>query len=171
MSEGPRTLIRMASRVVRRGGHSVDRADAVPTGSLVGAIEDWLLAQVLTAPAESVFWAPHGWQRADDWLPVSSVEQLAVRISTSWAPRGNVCFASGGRGRGGRNVGAIALIGRDEVGWALNLYDDSAHQGDVMRVDYPYDNYDSFSALTTAQISWAWITAGTVAEGLTLRRR
>lgn len=142
-----------------------------PDAGIAGAFQDWLELQALAAPAQAVFWAPYGWSSASDWLPTSSVEQLAVRISTTWQPKGNVSFASSAPGATGRNVGVIALIGRDELGWALNLYVERRLVGDVRRFDYPYDNYDSFSALTVAQISWAWIVDAAVPAGLTIRKR
>jgi hypothetical protein len=153
------------------GGLDTSIDDSLGLTSIAGAFQAWLQDQVQTSPATAVFWAPYGWRSAGDWLPVSSVEQLAVRISTTWRPQGNVCFASGCPGGGGRNVGAIGLIGRDELGWALNISDGAKHLGHVRRVDYRYDNYDSFSALTAAQISWSWIVDGTIPEGLILRPR
>jgi len=161
----------MAAWIVGNGAGLAGPLEELALSSVADALQDWLRALSLTAPQESVFWAPHGWISAAEWHPTGSVEQLAVRISTTWKPRGNVCFASAAPGGGGRNVCAIALIERGELGWALNLYQGRAHCGDVRRVDYPYDNYDSFSALAAARISWSWIVSGTVAEGLSLRRR
>lgn len=144
------------------------------TERTVGAqLERWLAKQTLEEPEESVFWAPHGWRQPSDWVEVRGLEHLAVLISTAIHRDDNVCAVSGSRGRVGRVVNVIGLITRQPLGWAVVISEagDPASAADVRRRGYPHDNYDSFSALTAAEISWSWVTAGEVPNGLDLRMR
>jgi hypothetical protein len=84
-----------------------------------------------------------------------------------------VCFASSARGKAKRTANLIGLVGRDHLGWAVVINNDGSESwaGDVHRLDYPHDNYESFSALSTAEIARAWVTLGLLPEGLTYRLR
>ncbi len=139
--------------------------------STAGDVEAWLEEQWSAQVDERVFWAPYGWATSNDWLGLRAVEQLAVRISTATGPDGNVCFASGAKQVVGRNAIIIGLINRDTLGWAIVLNEGDRPVGDVRRTGYPYDNYDSFGALSAADICWSWVAAGCLPAGLTLRER
>ena len=131
----------------------------------------WLVEQSSPSNDESVFWAPCHWKQGKDWIPMRGVEQLAVHVSTAIRSDNNVCFASGTRGRAGRSTNMIGLVTRPTLGCAVIINNQDRLSGDVRRIGYKYDNYDSFSALFAAQISWAWVTAGRLPSGLTIRAR
>ena len=84
-----------------------------------------------------------------------------------------MCFASSARGKAKRTANLIGLVRRDHLGWAVVINDDGPEPwaGDVHHLDYPHDNYESFSALSTAEIARAWVTLGLLREGLTCRLR
>lgn len=87
--------------------------------------------------------------------PHSNDPAMGARtFSTAFHSHHNVCFTSSAPGATGRTVAAIGLIDREVLGWALNISDGTRHLGDARRADHEYDNYDSFSALTAAQICW-----------------
>jgi hypothetical protein len=134
-------------------------------------LEPWLAEQSRPSIDATVFWAPCRWTRAAHWLPMRGVEQLAVHVSTAIRSDNNVCFASGNRGHAGRSTNMIGLVTRPTLGWAVIINNANRLSGDVRRIGYKYDNYDSFSALSAAQISWAWVTTGRLPSGLTIRAR
>ena len=134
-------------------------------------LEPWLAEQSSPSNDESMFWAPCHWKQAQDWIPMRGVEQLAVHVSTAIRSDNNVCFASGTRGQAGRSTNMIGLVTRPTLGWAVIINNADRLSADVRRIGYKYGNYDSFSALSAAQISWAWATAGRLPPGLTIRAR
>jgi hypothetical protein len=138
---------------------------------LAEELEPWLAEQSRPSTDATVFWAPCRPTRAAHWLPMRGVEQLAVHVSTAIRSDNNVCFASGTRGRPGRSTNMIGLITRPTLGWAVIINNADRLSVDVRRIGYRYDNYDSFSALSAAQISWAWVTTGRLPSGLTIRVR
>lgn len=84
-----------------------------------------------------------------------------------------MCFVSSARGEAKRTAHLIGLVGRDQLGWAVVINDNGAETwgGDVHHLDYPHDNYESFSALPAAEIARSWVTLGLLPEGLTYRLR
>jgi hypothetical protein len=138
---------------------------------LAEELEPWLAEQGTRSNDENVFWAPCHWEEAADWIPMRGVEQLAVHVSTAIRSDSNVCFASGTRGRAGRWTNLIGLVTRPTLGWAVIINNADRLTGDVRRIGYKSDNYDSFSALSAALISWAWVTEGRLPSGLTIRAR
>jgi hypothetical protein len=102
---------------------------------------------------------------------MSCVEQLAVHVSTSIRADNNVCFAIGARGLAGRSTNIIGLVTRSTPGWAVIINNGERLSADVRRIGYKSDTYDSFSAMSAAQITWAWVTAARLPSGLTIRAR
>ena len=151
------------------GGKIASTLDAGHADSIAGAFEVWLRDQTSSQMDQAVFWAPHYCASAADWVQVGSVERLAVLISTAIRSDNNVCFASGEPRMGGRHAGLNGLLSHRSLGWAVNLYENHRLVGDVRRIDYPYDNYDSFAALTAAEISCCWITSGELSGDLDVR--
>ena len=151
--------------------HAVDSSASDIQTWFADELEAWLAEQSSPSNDESVFWAPCHWKQGEDWIPMRGVEQLAVHVSTSIRSDNNVCFASGTRGRAGRSTNMIGLVARPTLWWAVIINNHDRLSGDVRRIGYKYDNYDSFSALSAAQISWAWVTAGRLSSGLTIRAR
>ena len=113
-----------------------------------------------------LYWGPHRACRPDDWVPVRNTEHLAVLVSTAVRADNNVCFVSETPDFAPRHVHFIGLIRREVLGWAVIVHHPDFGAASVQRHDYPYDNYDSFSALTAATVARTWITAGTLPEGL-----
>jgi hypothetical protein len=94
-----------------------------------------------------------------------------VLTSTAIRADNNVCFVSGTRGMEGRSTTVIGLVQRPTMGWAVLIKHGDHPIGEVRRTSYRANNYDSFGALSAAEISWVWVTSGRLPEGLTFRLR
>lgn len=136
-------------------------------------LERWLTVRAGDEPREPVFWTAHGSGLPSDCVEVRGVEHLAVLSSTTSRSDDVVCAVSGPRGRSGRSVDLIGLVGRSPRGWAVVARDpeDPTWAGDVQRRGYPHTDYDSFGLLAAAEISWAWVTSGRLPDGLEIRLR
>lgn len=136
-------------------------------------LDDWLSMLAAPTVAEPLFWAPHGWSQASDWRAIRSTEHLAVLISTACRSDNNVCFVSSARAKARRTANVIGLIARVPLGWAVVIEANGREPwaGDVHHLDYPHDNYESFGALSAADIVRAWVTLGLLPDGLTHRVR
>lgn len=126
-----------------------------------------------SASGKALFWAPHGWREPSDWIQVRSAEHLAVRISTACRSDNNVCFASSSRGTAERTATVIGLVGRDHLGWAVIIKSNHSPSwaGHIHHAGYLEDHYESFSALTAAEITQSWVTEGRLPEALTFKLR
>ena len=144
-----------------------------PRTSPANDLDAWLATTCEPTVEAPLFWAPHGWSQESDWLRVRSTEHLAVLISTACRSDNNVCCASSARGQAKRTANLIGLVSRDHLGWAVVINNDGPEPwaGDVHHLGYPHDNYESFSALSTAEIARAWVTLGLLPDGLTYRLR
>jgi hypothetical protein len=144
-----------------------------PRTSPANDLDAWLATLCEPTLEEPLFWAPHGWSEASDWLRVRGTEHLAVLISTACRSDNNVCFASSARGKAQRTANLIGLVGRAHLGWTVVINDSGPESwaGDVHHLEYPHDSYESFSALSAAEIARAWVTVGLLPGGLTYRLR
>lgn len=147
---------------------------APPVSSLNSEVELWLagLNDIETGP--SVYWAAHHAVAPGDWVVTRSIEQLTVLLSGCTKANNNACQVHGARSGSGRSAGVIGLQPRrgPQGGFAVVLYQSERRSvGDVRRIGYRDDNYDGFSTIKAAEISWAWMTAGAIPRGLTYRVR
>jgi len=147
-----------------------------PATSTIGSeIDLWLSHFAEDEPGESIFWASDHRADSEDWVAARHVEHLAVLLSTCSRSNNNVCQVYGARdSRVGRSTNVIGLQPSrgPEGGFAVLLHDRGREcLGDIRRIGYRFDNYDAFSAIAAAEISWAWVASGVLPAELTVRAR
>lgn len=146
-----------------------------PVASTLGSeIDVWL--SELTAPeaGESIYWASSHRSAPEDWVAARGVEHLAVLISMCTRRDNNVCQVYGARDKSTRSTNVIGLQPNrgPQGGFAILLHGSGREcLGDVRRTGHRFDNYDAFSAVAAAEMSWAWVTCGGIPRGVNLRPR
>lgn len=138
-------------------------------------VDLWLSGLVVSEPVDDIYWARDHHTAPASWITARGVEHLTVLISTCAKSHNNVCQIYGSRDKS--TTRSTNVIGLDPSrgplgGFAILLRDaERKHLGDVRRIDYPFDNYDSFSALAAAEMSWSWVTGGVLPREVNLRAR
>jgi hypothetical protein len=145
-----------------------------PTSSPSTKVELWLadLNDLETSP--SVYWQANHRVQSADWVTTRSVEQLSVLLSTRTKAHNNACQVYGARHDSARSTSVIGLQPQrgPDGGFAVVLSEKETRSlGDIRRISYRYNNYQGFSAISAAEICWAWVTAGTIPPGLTYRKQ
>lgn len=163
-----------AATLILTAMQHAELTSAPPSSSLSSEVELWLASLNDVENLASVYWAAYGAVAPDDWVATRSIEQLAVLVSGCTKANNNVCQVHGARDTSARSTSVIGLHPNrgPQGGFAVNLYQSKRRAvGDVRRSGYRLDNYEGFSAIKAAEISWAWVSAGVIPRGLTYRTR
>ncbi|WP_292836839.1 hypothetical protein [Microbacterium sp.] len=155
--------------------HFAELTSDPATSTISSEIDLWLSRITKDEAGESILWASDHRATPEDWVAARHVEHLAVLLSTCSRSNNNVCQVYGARdSRVTRSTNVIGLQPSrgPQGGFAVLLHDRGREcLGDIRRVGYRFDNYDAFSAMAAAEISWAWVTSGLLSHELTIRAR